>query len=98
MGRSAARDGIFSIADFMSDLENLHNAARFYIALEAICFANNEPAYEMYQTGRHFHGLPYFERYKLNMEIPYIDLSAANGDLLEEMKLGNKYLAEHPLE
>ena len=94
----AARDGIFSIDDFMLDLENLYNAARFYIALEAICFANNEPAYEMYQTGRHFQGPPYFERYKLNMEIPDIDLSAANGDLLEEMKLTNKYLAEHTLE
>lgn len=50
----AARDGIFSIEDFMTDLEKLYNAARFYVALEAICFANNETAYAMYQTGRHF--------------------------------------------
>ena len=59
----AARDGIFSIEDFMTDLENLYNAARFCIALEAICFADNEPAYEMCQTDRHFQELPYFERY-----------------------------------
>lgn len=44
----AARDGIFSIENFMNNLENLYNAARFYIALEAICFADNEPAYAMY--------------------------------------------------
>ena len=94
----AAHDGIFSISDFMADLENLYNTARFYIALEAICFADNEPAYKMYQTGRHFQGLPYFGRYKLNMNIPDIDWSAANGDLLEEMTLDNQYLAEHPLE
>lgn len=48
----AAHDGIFSIEDFMTDLENLYNAARFYIALEAVCFADNDPAYVMYQTGR----------------------------------------------
>ena len=76
----------------------MYNAARFYIALEAICFANNEPVYVIYQTGRHFEGRPYFECYMLNMEIPDIDLSVVKGDPPEEMKLGNKYLAEHPRE
>ena len=65
-----AHGGIFSTEDFITDLEHLYNAARFYIALEAICFADNEPVYVMYQTGKHFQGLPYFERYKLNMEMP----------------------------
>ena len=34
-----AKDGIFSIKDFMLDLEKLYNAARFYLALEGVAFA-----------------------------------------------------------
>ena len=37
-----------------------------------------------------------FERYKRNDEIPDIDVSAAKGNLLAEMKLYNEYLSTHP--
>lgn len=93
-----ARDAIFRFDDFMNDLGKLYNAARFYIALEAVCFADNESAYDMYREGRFFEGLPYFERYKHNTRIPDIDVSAAGGDLLKEMRIEREYLEAHPVE
>lgn len=93
-----ARDGIFSFRAFMDDLGKLYNAARLYMALEALCFADNAPAYNLYQEGRFFEGLPYFERYKVNTEVPDIDVSAAKGNILAEMQRYNDYFAKHPKE
>lgn len=87
-----ARDTEFSIEDFMKDLGNLYNAARFYIAMDALCVLDNDVAYNM----RYFEALSIFERYKHNAETPDIDISSAKGDLLAEMQLYNKYREEHP--
>ena len=97
-----ARDNEFSIADFMYDLGKLYNTVRFYFALDAVCYANNEPAYNLYSMGRHFEGFPFFEKYKYpEIDFPEVDVSAANGDLLKEMQMINaaqaKYLKEHPV-
>lgn len=91
-----ARDAEFSIEDFMKDLGNLYNAARFYIAMDALCVLDNNVAYNMYKEGRYFEALSVFERYKHNAETPDIDISSAKGDLLAEMQLYNKYREEHP--
>ena len=91
-----ARDAEFSIEDFMKDLGNLYNAARFYIAMDALCVLDNGVAYNMYKEGRYFEALDVFERYKHNAETPEIDVSSAKGDLLAEMQLYNKYREDHP--
>lgn len=90
-----ARDATFTVAQFMKDLEQLYNAARLYIAMEALCIADNSPAYNLYHEGRHFESDSIFERYKRNDEIPDIDVSAAKDNLLEEMKLYNEYREAH---
>ena len=57
-----ARDSAFSIEKFMYDLGKLYNTVRFYFALDAVCYDNNEPAYNLYSMGRHFEGFPFFEK------------------------------------
>ncbi|MCD7835746.1 MAG: hypothetical protein LUG83_03660 [Lachnospiraceae bacterium] len=91
-----AHDGIFSFEDFMKDLSKLYNTALFYEALEGVCIADEEPAYNLYKEGKYFEGLPFFEKYKLEeREIPDLDESPANGNIVEIMKLYNKYEEEH---
>lgn len=91
-----SQDAAFTIAQFMKDLEKLYNAARLYIAMEALCVLDNEKAYNLYHEGRHFEAPSIFEHYKHNIEIPDIDVSAANGDILEEMRIYNEYMQTHP--
>lgn len=91
------RDSVFYMQDFMTDLEKLYNAARFYLALEGICVADENAAYNMYGEGKYFEALPVFERFKHTApEIPDSVYAPANGDLLKEMELENQYKAAHP--
>lgn len=92
----AIRDGIFSVDTFMRDLEKLYNAARFYYALVGICYAEEDAAFEMYTVGKHFEALPFFEHFKLNTDLPTLDVSGAEGDLLKEMEIENEYFEKHP--
>lgn len=94
----AARDGIFSISDFMNDLGKLYITALFYEALEGVWVADEDAAYDLYKEGKFFEGLPYFERFKKNHSIPDIDVSSAGGDLIKEMKLYREYEQTHPME
>lgn len=66
----AARDGIFSVDGFMAELGKLYHAARLYIALERLCFAGREPAFDLCEEGRYFERLPILERYKHGTEEP----------------------------
>ncbi len=93
-----ARDGIFSINDFMKDLEKLYVTALFYEALDGVCVADEDAAYHLYKEGKHFEGLPFFERFKSRNDIPDIDVSSASGNIVEEMKLYNEYQKSHPEE
>lgn len=88
-----ARDGVFSISDFMRDLGNLYNAARFYVALDGVCLGDDEAARNLYSEGRHFEGDPFFEEFKLDFDQPEIDYSSAGGDLLKEMQLDSAFRA-----
>lgn len=91
------KDSIFYIDDFMKDLERLYNAARFYIALEGVCVADEDAAYDMYAEGRHFEALPVFERFKHDKPpVPDSVLSPAQGDQLKEMRLASEYEKAHP--
>ena len=96
----ASRDGTFLMDDFLRDLGNLYNAARFYIALDGVTMAEENAAYNLYQQGRFFESSPKFEKYKYRSpELPDgFDFSEAKGDPLKAMVLAEKYLAEHPVE
>ncbi|MBQ8541811.1 MAG: hypothetical protein IJ435_10130 [Clostridia bacterium] len=97
-GDLVLRDSIFSFEDFMSDLGKLYNAARFYMALEGIVLERNTKAYNLYAEGRHFESFPFFEKYKHRSIAPDVNLSSANGDLLEEMKFYAEYEREQMVE
>ena len=94
----AARDGIFSISDFMKDLENLYITTLFYEALEGVCVADEDAAYNLYKEGRYFEELPYFEKFKSIHNKPDIDVSSAGGNIVKEMKLYAEYEKNHPTE
>ena len=94
-GDLIAKDGVFSISDFMTDLGKLYNAARFYVAMESICKGDEEPALHLYNEGRYFEGYPFFEEFKRSYEMPDIDYGSAKGDLLKEMQLDAEYRKKH---
>ncbi len=94
----AARDGIFSINDFMRDLENLYTTALFYEALEGVCVADEDAALNLYKEGKHFEGLPFFESFKCIHSKPDINVSPADGNLVKEMKFEAEYKKSHPEE
>jgi len=83
-----AHDGIFSISDFMRDLERFYQTASFYFALDQLKKGFDEGAYALSRDGRHFSGLANFEKYRYDPEDePEIDYSSAEGDLLKMMQL-----------
>ena len=92
------KDGTFSIQRFMTDLEKLYNAVRFYMAIEGIKKNDNKKALALHSEGRYFSGLPFFEKFKVGVydEDAEIDVSGAKGDLIKEMQIENKYIDEHP--
>lgn len=94
-----ARDAVFCIDDFMHELGQLYNAARFYFALDGVTVAKEAAAYDLYEKGKFFESSALFEKYKVaHPELPEdFDLSAAGGDLLKEMQMTNAYLATHPV-
>ncbi len=98
--RIAVQDGVFSIDDFLKELGNLYNAARFRIALDGVLLADEQAAYNLYHEGRFFESSQLFEQYKRHLpQLPSdFDMSASDSDLIKEMQLENKYLAEHPVE
>lgn len=85
------KDGIFSINDFMKDLERLYQTTAFYFALEQVCLGYDDAAYNLYKDGKHFDGVPFFEKYKHDPEEqPQTDYSNANGDLVKEMQIDSE--------
>lgn len=87
-GRFVEKDGIFSIDDFMHDLERFYQAMRMHFAFEQMCLGYSEAALNLYEDGRHFAGLPFFEQYKFDPDdYPEFDYLSAEGDLLKEMEL-----------
>lgn len=94
------RDGIFEIDRFMKDLGSLYNAVRFYVALEGLIYSDDEIAYNLYQEGKYFESLSFFEHYKHSApDIPdemLDEIEAGTDDIVERMKLADKYIEEHP--
>ena len=95
------RDGMFDVEEFMTDLGNLYKAVMFYVALEGICVADDEAAYDLSKEGKYFEGYSVFEHYKkARVEIPDELFSGGDSreDLLAEMRRTNEYVASHPVE
>ncbi len=93
------KDGTFSLSDFMDDLGKLYNAVLFYIALEGVCVADDDAAYNLSKEGKYFEGYSYFEKYKrAAVTVPDEILTGGNtyDDLLEDMQRANDYIESHP--
>lgn len=58
------KDATFNISDFMRDLEWFYQAMRMHFAFEQMCLGNDEPALTLYEDGKHFAGLPFFEHHR----------------------------------
>ncbi len=96
-GFSIEQDGTFSIDGFMKDLERIYQVMRMLFAFDQMCLGNDEAALSLYEDGRYFAGLPFFEKFRHDPEdIPDIDVSAAKGDLLKEMLMEKKAQEEEP--
>lgn len=80
----ATHNGIFSINDFMKDLEKLYTTALFYEALEGVCVADEDAAYNLYKEEKYFEGLPFFESFKCVHCKPGIDVSPPDGQFATE--------------
>ena len=87
----AACDCIFSINDFMEDLEKLYTTALFYEALEGLCVFDDDAAYDLYKEGKYFEELPFFESFKCVHGRLAIDVNLADGKLVKEIQ----FHAEH---
>lgn len=81
------KDGIFSINDFMRDLEKFYHAASMYFAIEEACLGSNDIAKSLYMDGRHFSGIPFFEKFRgeIDENVEYIENDPDDFDIVEEM-------------
>ncbi len=52
------------LTTFLDDLGKLYNAVMFYVALEGICIADDESAYDLSKEGKYFEGYSFFDKYK----------------------------------
>ena len=94
------RDGTFEINAFLDDLGKLYNAVMFYVALEGVCIADDESAYDLSNEVKYFEGYSFFDKYKHPIvAIPDdLDYGDAKGNLIEEMRIDNEYIKNHPAE
>ncbi len=58
------RDAMFSVSDFLHDLERFYTTAHFYFALKDLMDGTGDEAYQLYREGKMFDELPFFEEYK----------------------------------
>lgn len=63
-GEMIERESLFSLSNFMHDLESFYIATQFYFALKKVCAGDGDDAFGLAQEGKFFEGLPYFEKYK----------------------------------
>ena len=89
------RDGTFSIDQFMYDLERFYQAVSMHFAFELMCLDEDDAAYYLSEDGKHFAGLPFFDKFRYDPEdFPEVDYSSAGGDLLKEMQLDAAAIAQ----
>lgn len=77
----------------MRDLEQFYQTMRMHFAFEQMCYGYDELT--LYEDGRYFAGLPFFEKYKYDPDsFLEVDYSSAGGDLLKEMRLDNEAIKD----
>lgn len=57
------RNGTFEINTFLDELGKLYNAVMSYVALECVCVADDEVAYNLSKEGKYFEGYSFFDKY-----------------------------------
>lgn len=96
LGFLVERDGRFSIAQFMQDLEKLYQATQFSFALDRLCADDESVALALHIDGKHFEGLPFFNQYRFDPDdAPFISYGDAEGDLLKEMQMEREAQMEY---
>lgn len=75
----------------MKYLEELYTISLFYEALEGVCVADDDAAYNLYKEGKYFEGLPFFESSQCVHRKPNNDVESADRNLAKEMKLHAKH-------
>lgn len=88
------KDGVFSINDFMRDLERLYQVTSFAFALEQMEKGFDDACFDLAEDGRYFSGVPFLEKYKADMP-KYSDdgkttVPISPRDLLLEMQADSK--------
>lgn len=70
----------------------------FYVALEDVCIATDEAAYDLSKEGKYFEDYSFFDKYKhLIVAIPDdLDYVDAKGNIIEEMRIDNECIKNHP--
>ena len=90
------RDGRFSFAQFMRDLEKLYQATQFSFALDRLRANDDAAALALDEDGKYFQGLPFFNQYRFDPDdSPFVFYGEAEGDLLEEMRLEQEAQIEY---
>lgn len=92
----------FEIKKFMNDLEKLYVATKYYFALKFdSTVGNSEPAYYLYENGKHFEQLPFFE----SLKTPSSKLRPGKSKdefyslpLIEQMKRENEFFKTETLD
>lgn len=92
----------FEIKKFMNDLEKLYVATKYYFALKFdSTVGNSEPAYYLYENGKHFEQLPFFE----SLKTPSSKLRPGKSKddlyslpLIEQMKRENEFFETETLD
>lgn len=86
------KDGTFEIGTFLDDLRKLYNAVMLYVALEGVCVADDETAYDLSKEGKYFEGYSFFDKYKRpTVTIPNdLDYGKAKGNLLDIIRKSNR--------
>ena len=85
---------------FMGNEFGQENEWNYEKALEGICIADDEAAYDLSKEGKYFEGYSFFDKYKHPIvAIPDdLDYGDAKGNLIEEMRIDNEYIKNHPAE
>lgn len=94
------KNGTFEINTFLDDLGKLYNAVMFYVAIEDVCVADDEVAYNLSKKGKYFGDYSFFDKYKHPVVVipDDLDYGDAKGNLIEKMQIDNEYIKNHPAE
>lgn len=95
------RDAMFSVSDFLHDLERFYTTTEFYFALKDLMDSTGDKAYQLYQEGKVFDELPFFEEFKHELSSEKYDENACTSpddivcEMQEDMKKQSHFTGEN---